>query len=136
LLVLGGTGLGDATTLENQPGGRHWYAVFGLWNGTEEAIRYELRWGDRPARELVLEPGARRWHSWRFRTANQDTWPTPVLRYDTDRGPDVRMEMLRLVPLPAARKDYWLGNRYGFMISDDGLRRELWRIFDDPIRRD
>ena len=117
---------------------QRWHAVVGFWNNTDRAtILYYFRWGEGAEQSFTLRPGERRWHSWRFATPDQATWPAGYVRYDVDsRTAHKQWTTVRVHASPALERGYWYGSRYAFSVAPDGYHLQLRRVFDDPVIRD
>jgi len=62
----------------------NWYGVVSIHNPTTQILTYQFRWGDGDWTSYTLYPGEYRWHSWTYAYANENSSPTPCIRYDED----------------------------------------------------
>jgi hypothetical protein len=61
------------------------FALTCFENRTDLTLRYQTRWGrDGQWTSSSIEPGARRWHSWRYERPNQNSSPVLHVRFDGD----------------------------------------------------
>ncbi len=100
------------------------YAVVTIHNRLDRAKKYLFRWGaDRGWGAVqVLEPGASRWHSWKFDQPNEYNAPTPMVRFDSDfSGNNVSWLEYQLEANSAPAQGTQYGRPYKFVV--DGSRR-------------
>src|SRR5262249_47357601 len=68
----------------------HHYAAVDIRNPTNNTLHYEFRWGKNDAwQSFTVEPDAVRTHWYEYAYTNQDSSPTPEIRFHYNPGESV-----------------------------------------------
>lgn len=61
------------------------FALTCFKNDTDITLKYQTKWGkDGEWTSSTIEPGAKRWHSWKYDRPNQNSSPVLNVRFDGD----------------------------------------------------
>lgn len=108
--------------------GGNQFAVLCIRNQTDIGIYYQYKWGDDGYREIYLEAGYYRWHSWRYAHGSYSS-PNFVIKFDYDLR--WGMDSWKYYSLPRYQARYEecdQGAQYAFRKSDSGDFIDLWDI--------
>jgi hypothetical protein len=104
------------------------YAVVGIYNPTHLTIHYSFRWGDGEWRSYTIDPGAKRWHAWRYDSPNENQSPVPYIMFDADLSDDINYQEYRLEAYASPSQSYWSGKKYKFVTRGGGYALDLVSI--------
>lgn len=102
--------------------GNNYFGAFRVSNPTDTKINYEVKWGaDGEWKPYSVEPGYYYQHTWEYEFANQNSSPTPYIRYDYVGGNGQFDEQVyKLEPYAVTTKNSEYAKRYYFEYSSDG----------------
>lgn len=100
LITLPALGLLEFSTLSAIAANR--YAVFCITNKTDVTVNYSYQWGSDEWRSISLSPRKSRTHSMPYERANQNSSPTPRIRFDSD------LRQLRVIRRRGIQRNYFI----------------------------
>ena len=105
----------------------NWYAAVDIRNPTNQTLNYSFRWGaDSQWQHFQVLPGNVRTHFWNYSYADQNSSPTPQIRFHYNPGEPFRNDKTYDLQAYAVPFNYvGTGMRYFFRYSPDGNYLDL-----------